>query len=113
VTIYCALFAHEVQDSIPDPFLSQKQTFAKIKQNLAWAFAYNLVGIPIAAGVLLPFSGLCLTPSVAGGLMGFSSLGVMANSLTLRLAGRRLSKPPPVVAKEKDDGNADASPDNV
>jgi len=40
-------------------------------------------------------------------------LGVMANSLTLRLAGRRLSKPPPVVAKEKDDGNADASPDNV
>lgn len=88
-------------------------TFAKIKQNLAWAFAYNLVGIPIAAGVLLPFSGLCLTPSVAGGLMGFSSLGVMANSLTLRLAGRRLSKPPPVVAKEKDDGNADASPDNV
>ena len=69
-------------------------TFGKIEQNLCWAFAYNLVGIPIAAGALLPFTGLALTPSVAGGLMGFSSLGVMANSLTLRLAGRRLSEPP-------------------
>jgi Cu2+-exporting ATPase len=71
-----------------------RATFAKIKQNLGWAFAYNLVGIPIAAGALLPVTGLALTPSVAGGLMGFSSLGVMGNSLTLRLAGRKLSKPP-------------------
>ncbi len=70
-------------------------TFGKIEQNLCWAFAYNLVGIPIAAGALLPLTGLALTPSVAGGLMGFSSLGVMANSLLLRSAGRRLSKPPP------------------
>ena len=67
-----------------------KATFAKIKQNLGWAFAYNLVGIPIAAGALLPAMGVALTPSVAGGLMGFSSLGVMANSLALQLASKRL-----------------------
>ena len=66
------------------------------------------MGIPIAAGALLPFTGLALTPSVAGGLMGFSSLGVMANSLTLRLAGRRLSKPPTVQT-----GGASASETDV
>lgn len=43
-----------------------KCTFAKIKQNLCWAFGYNLVGIPIAAGALLPIWGLALTPSVSG-----------------------------------------------
>ena len=81
-------------------------TFGKIEQNLCWAFAYNLIGIPIAAGALLPLTGLALTPSVAGGLMGFSSLGVMANSLLLRLAGRRLSKPPPPRGAKLGRGNA-------
>jgi Cu2+-exporting ATPase len=56
----------------------------KIKQNLGWAFAYNLVGIPLAAGALLPGAGVALTPSVAGALMGLSSLAVMGNSLTLQ-----------------------------
>jgi Cu2+-exporting ATPase len=84
---------------VVDALELSRATFGKIEQNLCWAFAYNLVGIPIAAGALLPFTGLALTPSVAGGLMGFSSLGVMANSLLLRLAGRRLSKPPAPGAK--------------
>ena len=79
---------------VVDALELSRATFRVIEQNLGWAFAYNLVGIPIAAGALLPVTGLALTPSVAGGLMGFSSLGVMANSLTLRLAGRRLSEPP-------------------
>lgn len=57
---------------------------AKIKQNLCWAFAYNLVGIPLAAGALLPTLGVALTPSLSGALMGFSSLAVMGNSLTLQ-----------------------------
>ncbi|KAF8020023.1 hypothetical protein BT93_G0651 [Corymbia citriodora subsp. variegata] len=60
-------------------------TMKTIKQNLWWAFAYNIVGIPIAAGVLLPMTGITLTPSIAGALMGLSSIGVMANSLLLRL----------------------------
>ncbi|KAI5593518.1 hypothetical protein BDE02_03G018700 [Populus trichocarpa] len=60
-------------------------TMKTVKQNLWWAFAYNIVGIPIAAGVLLPITGTILTPSIAGALMGFSSIGVMMNSLLLRL----------------------------
>jgi Cu+-exporting ATPase len=62
-----------------------RATFNKIRQNLWWAFAYNLVGIPLAAGVFLPSTGLMLTPSISGALMGVSSLGVMANSLLLQL----------------------------
>ncbi|KAK9096870.1 hypothetical protein Sjap_022367 [Stephania japonica] len=60
-------------------------TMKTVKQNLWWAFAYNIVGIPIAAGLLLPLTGITLTPSIAGALMGLSSIGVMTNSLLLRL----------------------------
>ncbi|KAL5187682.1 Copper-transporting ATPase PAA1, chloroplastic [Glycine soja] len=59
-------------------------TMNTIKQNLWWAFIYNIVGIPIAAGVLFPINGTVLTPSIAGALMGLSSIGVMTNSLLLR-----------------------------
>lgn len=61
-----------------------RKTLSKIQQNLGWAFCYNLVGIPLAAGALLPKYGLALTPSLSGALMGFSSLAVMANSLVLQ-----------------------------
>ncbi|PIN00183.1 Cation transport ATPase [Handroanthus impetiginosus] len=60
-------------------------TMKTIKQNLWWAFAYNIVGIPVAAGTLLPVTGTMLSPSIAGALMGLSSIGVMMNSLLLRL----------------------------
>ncbi len=60
------------------------ETVAKIRQNLAWAFAYNLVGIPAAAGVLLPTYGFSLSPAIAGGLMAFSSVTVVVNSLLLK-----------------------------
>ena len=99
---------------VVDSIELSKATFGKIKQNLGWAFAYNLVGIPIAAGALLPFTGLALTPSVAGGLMGFSSLGVMANSLLLQLTSKKLSQkgltappPPPGLREEEVDGTGD------
>ncbi|XP_019461308.1 PREDICTED: copper-transporting ATPase PAA1, chloroplastic-like isoform X3 [Lupinus angustifolius] len=59
-------------------------TMNTVKQNLWWAFIYNIVGIPIAAGVLFPVNGTMLTPSIAGALMGLSSIGVMSNSLLLR-----------------------------
>lgn len=62
-----------------------KQTMRTVKQNLWWAFAYNIVGLPIAAGILLPVTGTMLTPSIAGALMGLSSVAVMTNSLLLRL----------------------------
>ena len=67
-----------------------RATFNKIRQNLFWAFAYNILGIPVAAGVLLPISGFVLSPASAGALMAFSSVSVVANSLLLRRLKNRL-----------------------
>lgn len=67
-----------------DTLTLSRATFNKIRQNLAWAFAYNLVAIPLAAGVLLPVAGVSLSPAAAGGMMAFSSVAVVANSLMLR-----------------------------
>ena len=62
-----------------------KRTFNKIRQNLLWAFSYNLICIPLAAGLFLPAFGLSLNPGFAGGLMALSSITVVLNSLTLKL----------------------------
>ena len=59
-------------------------TLKKIKQNLFWAFAYNIVGIPIAAGILYPFTGFLLNPIIAGTAMAFSSVSVVSNTLLMR-----------------------------
>jgi Cu+-exporting ATPase len=59
-------------------------TMRNIKQNLFWAFVYNSVGVPIAAGVLYPFFGILLSPIIAAAAMSFSSVSVIANSLRLR-----------------------------
>lgn len=67
-----------------DTLTLSRATFNKIRQNLAWAFAYNLVAIPLAAGVLLPVAGVSLSPAAAGGMMAFSSVAVVVNSLLLR-----------------------------
>ncbi|XWS54504.1 hypothetical protein CRYUN_Cryun10bG0095200 [Craigia yunnanensis] len=70
-------------DKLLDALELSRLTMKTVKQNLLWAFAYNIVGIPIAAGMLLPVNGTMLTPSTAGALMGLSSIGVMTNSLLL------------------------------
>jgi len=61
-----------------------KKTMGTIKQNLFWAFAYNVIGIPVAAGALYPFFGILLNPVFAGAAMALSSVSVVTNSLRLK-----------------------------
>ena len=71
-------------NSIPRAIKLSKATVATIKQNLFWAFIYNLIGIPIAAGVLYPVNGFLLNPMIAGAAMVLSSVSVVSNSLRLK-----------------------------
>ena len=66
-----------------------RRTLRTIRENLAWAFIYNLVGIPVAAGVLVPITGWSLSPVMASAAMALSSVSVLVNSLRLRHALRR------------------------
>src|SRR6195256_4024192 len=63
-----------------------RATMRNIRQNLFWAFAYNMLGVPVAAGVLYPFLGLLLSPMFASAAMSLSSVSVIGNALRLRRA---------------------------
>ncbi|HUH35634.1 MAG TPA: heavy metal translocating P-type ATPase [Moheibacter sp.] len=69
---------------IPAAIQLSKQTVSTIRQNLFWAFIYNIIGIPIAAGLLYPINGFLLNPMIAGAAMAFSSVSVVSNSLRLK-----------------------------
>jgi Cu2+-exporting ATPase len=69
---------------IPQAIKLSKYTVAAIRQNLFWAFIYNLIGIPIAAGILYPINGFLLNPMIAGAAMALSSISVVSNSLRLK-----------------------------
>jgi len=69
---------------VPKSIRLSKQTMSKIKQNMFWALFYNSMGIPIAAGILYPFTGWLLSPIIAGAAMAMSSVSVVTNSLLLK-----------------------------
>lgn len=71
---------------VPKALRLSKLTVRTIKQNLFWAFIYNLIGIPIAAGILYPVNGFLLNPMIAGAAMALSSVSVVSNSLRLKFS---------------------------
>ena len=89
---------------IPEALKLSKLTVRTIRQNLFWAFIYNIIGVPVAAGVLYPVNGFLLNPMIAGAAMAFSSVSVVTNSLRLKRKKIEIAESPAI-------GNA-AKPDN-
>lgn len=69
---------------VPQAIKLSRQTVTTIKQNLFWAFIYNIIGIPLAAGILFPVNGFLLNPMIAGAAMALSSVSVVSNSILLK-----------------------------
>ncbi|MCD7978616.1 MAG: heavy metal translocating P-type ATPase [Tannerellaceae bacterium] len=78
---------------IPEAIQLSAHTVSTIRQNLFWAFIYNLIGIPVAAGILYPINGFLLNPMIAGAAMALSSVSVVANSLRLKIRKIQFSIP--------------------
>ena len=75
-------------NKVPKAIRLSQLTVRTIRQNLFWAFIYNVIGIPIAAGLLYPITGFLLNPMIAGAAMALSSVSVVTNSL--RLKGKKI-----------------------
>ena len=82
--------------AVPRAIRLSFETMRTIRQNLFWAFIYNIIGIPIAAGVLYPLWGILLNPEFAAAAMAMSSVSVVSNSLRLRRRWRRILNKQPL-----------------
>jgi Cu2+-exporting ATPase len=69
---------------VPKALVLSEKIVKGIRQNLFWAFIYNIIGIPLAAGLLYPINGFMLNPMIAGAAMALSSVSVVSNSLRLK-----------------------------
>ena len=94
---------------IPEALRLSRLTVRTIRQNLFWAFIYNMTGVPIAAGILYPVNGFLLNPMIAGAAMAFSSVSVVSNSL--RLKRKKLDADTPLSGRKKDKENSSETSD--
>ena len=94
---------------IPEALRLSRLTVRTIRQNLFWAFIYNMIGVPIAAGILYPVNGFLLNPMIAGAAMAFSSVSVVSNSL--RLKRKKLDAAAPLSGRKKDKENSSETSD--
>ena len=94
---------------ITDAIALSKATIKNIKQNLFWAFFYNALGIPLAAGVLYPALGIALSPMVGAAAMSFSSVFVVSNALRLRFFGAKEDKKQEITVNETSAVSANTS----
>lgn len=88
---------------IPEALRLSRLTVRTIRQNLFWAFIYNMTGVPIAAGILYPVNGFLLNPMIAGAAMAFSSVSVVSNSL--RLKRKKLDAAAPMSGRKNEHEN--------
>lgn len=86
---------------IPEALKLSRLTVRTIRQNLFWAFIYNIIGVPIAAGVLYPVNGFLLNPMIAGAAMAFSSVSVVTNSLRLKRKKIEITEKPATAPTEE------------
>lgn len=94
---------------IPEALRLSRLTVRTIRQNLFWAFIYNMIGVPIAAGILYPVNSFLLNPMIAGAAMAFSSVSVVSNSL--RLKRKKLDADTPLSGRKKDKENSSETSD--
>lgn len=90
-------------NKIPEALRLSRLTVRTIRQNLFWAFIYNMTGVPIAAGILYPVNGFLLNPMIAGAAMAFSSVSVVSNSL--RLKRKKLDAATPLSGRKNEHEN--------
>ncbi|MBS6657869.1 MULTISPECIES: heavy metal translocating P-type ATPase [Bacteroides] len=98
---------------IPEALKLSRLTVRTIRQNLFWAFIYNIIGIPVAAGVLYPVNGFLLNPMIAGAAMAFSSVSVVTNSLRLKRKKIETAESPASTPAGQPENKVEPSTENV